>query len=280
MHVSIINGKRSETFKKFEDYIKKIQESGTELVYDKNIQHCYSEIDTTDKFSKDYNDCTGIVLFGKDKITQKTISCITHTDILAMPSYKTLMENEKRISNIDSKIQKLTKDLEETGENDEIIDDIDGEWMINKKEYLEKEILNYTELRSNFERNYRAIYEDFEKDTNQILSKFSEIIKPDSASGIIIGGQVITKDLDPDINIESRALFFPERPSDQTDRYNLSIDLWKSIVSQYLGFEPKVAHSPRNTLDNRAFLSEDGTDVYVKTDERKVYIVFQSMQLE
>lgn len=80
----VINGVDSAEYKKHEKELREVEETGIFLEYTGALNdHLFSAIDSSNKFTKELFECTGIVLFGTEKNTSKTISCISHVSNIA-----------------------------------------------------------------------------------------------------------------------------------------------------------------------------------------------------
>lgn len=69
------------------------------------VTYVISQIDSFDKFSREYFDCIGLIAAGKDKITNENISFITHQD----PKTFLYEKKENFIKDLDSSLDELKK---------------------------------------------------------------------------------------------------------------------------------------------------------------------------
>ena len=112
-------------------------------------------------------------------------------------------------------------------------------------------------------------YLDFERELHETFIHFREFVDIETMTGTIVGGQILK---DSVIDGEKNRLS-PDSIGKETIAYNESVKLWEDYVSDYFGFKPNIAHHP---LVMRG--EKHGTDVFVNTQEKKVFIVHRSTQ--
>ncbi len=125
------------------DYAKMREHGFTTGSIDKSF--IISPISSANKLSKEYVNCTGLIVVGKDKETGKNISFLTHQN----PRYFLGAAKEEFISALESKLSEMKNRCEE-GTIDAIAyggmyDDLDHDSIISEK-YLESEQLIKNEV--------------------------------------------------------------------------------------------------------------------------------------
>lgn len=79
-----------------------------EFKNDGHESYVISPVDSIDKYSKNYHDCTGVIITGKEKGTGKNISFMSHQD----PSYFLGAHSQKFPEDLTNQIQELKKRCE------------------------------------------------------------------------------------------------------------------------------------------------------------------------
>ncbi len=149
-----------------------------------------SEINDSDKFSKKFHRCTGLVVSGIDKITGKNISFVSHQDPFAF----LLEDNKKFKKDIETRMEEMKKRCKE-GTVDAVV--VGGIF------YTDAELDNFQVMET-----YKASIDLLGKETSHILGFEPAVINGPKTSRII--GDDIYYDN------ENRRLYFL-RPKVNTD---------------------------------------------------------------
>ena len=117
----VINGLNSPEYSTYQKEIESIEKHGTFLDFDNGKEdELFSLIDEKDKYTQRLCDCTGVVLFGKEKESNRIISCISHVslDDISFNLINVVGENEKwndqKVAELDRKINEYKVLLEDT----------------------------------------------------------------------------------------------------------------------------------------------------------------------
>lgn len=281
MNVAVINGYNDPDFLKYKDDIQNIQEKGEFLDYDSMKSFHFSSINGEDKFTKRLCDCTGVVLFGKRKESDEVISLISHVDVITEAIRNT---EPKRIEEISSYkeaekvrlrliIEKLKQDIENSTDEEEIEiydDDLEMDVSRNKVKYLNEGMEDSLQQLKNLDRDVSSEeYEKFEKEMAEAFLSFVNLVDLETVAGTIVGGQVIKESELEDEAGEITA----EKNRMEAEMYDKSIVFWKEQIDKYFGLKPDIAHPPLTFRRKK-----HGTSVFVDTQKRKVFAVYESAQ--
>jgi len=281
MNVAVINGYNDPDFLKYKDNIQNIQEKGKFLDYDSMESSHFSSVDSRDKFSKRLCDCTGVVLFGKRKESDETVSLISHVDVITEAMRNTKPERiakmlsykEAEKARLKLIIEKIKRDIENSTDEEEIEmydDDLEMDVSRNKIECLNEEIEDSLQQLKNLDRDVSSEeYEKFEKEMDDVFSSFVNLVDLKTVTGTIVGGQIIKESELEDEAGEITA----EKNRTEAEMYDKSIVFWKERIAKYFGFKPDVAHPPLTFRRKK-----HGTSVFVDTQKRKVFAVYESVQ--
>ncbi len=286
IEVVIIQGDNDPEYTVNKEEIERIRQQGEFLNYDtSHIENwrSFSLIDERDKYTERLVDCTGVVIFGRRKDSDKIISCIAHTDEISalsgMTDLVSMSENikakDKRASEWKSEISDLRNQLSHTtpDEEVEVYDDVlEMEVIKNKKEYLQQQLLDLEMKINLFQKD--ALGDGLlklEAEVQKNLSAFKALVDLTTVSASIIGGQSLREDRTDSGGIIVKM----DTASSERDRdgYRLAVGLWRDYIITNFGLEPSIAHEPLAIRGKK-----HGTDVYVDTQGKKIFVVYRTAQ--
>jgi hypothetical protein len=287
MKVIIVQGNNDPEYIRYQVEIEKIKQQGEFLNYDiDNIEgwRSFSLMDERDKYTERLVDCTGIVIFGKSKDSDKIISCIAHTDAISAISEKTdVVKMAKDQSSEDSyraqlvsEILDLNVQLDHTlpDEEMEVFDDnLEMDLYKNKVEYLRHRLEYLKKEMDRLEKEHAPVdyFLTLDNEIQQSLSKFKELVDLTTVSASIIGGQVLKEDR---AGTESDVVKLDENLVKKGEEsYALAVRLWKDYIIASFDIEPSIAHEPLMVRGRK-----HGTDVYVDTQGKKIFVVYRTAQ--
>lgn len=282
----VIQGYDSPEYIKHQAEIERIKEQGEFLNYDTSPMEwrCFSSIDEKDKYTKRLVDCTGVVIFGKRKDSNEIISCISHSDEMGplSESINPVVMARVRIlkdryrAELEATILDLRTQLSVTSPDEDIEvwdKELDIDVFKNKRKYLEEELIRVQgEIDYLAQDHGKASFLEFDNEVQQKLSEFKAMVDPSTVTASVFGGQTLKIDVSGDKDVVVEVGNELENKNAK-DAYNLGVKMWKEYIISHFGFEPSVAHEPLTIRGKR-----HGTDVYVNTQGRKVFVIHRTAQ--